>query len=89
MGFDLRSVFSVNSGVAKLVLVKFVTRQRTCAVLREKTKQAVNLSVHQDGGRSSTEILETLEAEASSLKSECHAIRNKYPEAASVVQVGT
>jgi hypothetical protein len=55
-------------------------------VLWEATKQAANLSVHQDAGRHRTGIPEIMEAKATSLKSQCHAITNKYPEAASVVQ---
>jgi hypothetical protein len=51
-----------------------------------KTNSVVNLSVHQDGGRPSTGIPEILDTEARTLKSEYHAIMNKYLEAASVVQ---
>jgi hypothetical protein len=54
-------------------------------VLCKPSKQAVNLSVHQDGGCSSNRILEILDTDTSQ-KSECHAITNKYPEAVSVVQ---
>jgi hypothetical protein len=41
-------VFTANSRVAKVVLVKFVVRPRLCAGLCETTKQEVNLSVHQN-----------------------------------------
>jgi hypothetical protein len=41
-----------------------------------KMNSAVNLRVHHDVGRPSTDIL----------KSKCYAIRNKYPKAASAVQ---
>jgi hypothetical protein len=48
---------------------------------------AVNLLVHQDGGRPSAWIPEILDTDAESLNSQCHAITNKYPEAGTVVQV--
>jgi hypothetical protein len=54
-----------NSHLAKVVSVKFAARPWVCAVLYETPKQAVNLSVHQDGGHPSTEILEILDKEAS------------------------
>jgi hypothetical protein len=84
--FILLSVFTPNSCLAKVVSVKFAARSRMCAVMCETTKQAVNLSVHQDGGRPSTGIPEILAQKLTLLKSECHASRNKYPQAASVVQ---
>jgi hypothetical protein len=46
---------------------------------------AVNLSVHQDGERLSTGILELLDTEVS-ITEICHAIMKKYPDATSVVQ---
>jgi hypothetical protein len=66
----------------KVVLVKFAAQLRVCTVLCETTKQAMNLSVHQDGGHPSTGFQKywTL------LKSQYHAITNKNPEAGSVVQ---
>jgi hypothetical protein len=78
--FILLSVFMVNYCLAKVVLVKFAIRPRLCAVLCETLKEAVNLSVHQDGRRPSAGISEIL-------KSQCHAITNKYPEAVYVVQM--
>jgi hypothetical protein len=48
----------------KVMLVKFVVRPQPCAALCETTKQAVDLRVHQDGGRPSTGIPEILEIEA-------------------------
>jgi hypothetical protein len=50
----------------------------------QNNKQAVNLSVHQDGGRPRIWIPEMLET--GNLKSQCHAITNKSPEAASALQ---
>jgi hypothetical protein len=49
-------------------------------------KKAVNLGVHQDGDRPSAGIPQTLTQKLASLKSECHAITNKHPEANSVLQ---
>jgi hypothetical protein len=46
----------------------------------------LNLSVHQDGGRPNTGIPEIWTQNLASLKSECHAIMSKHPEAASIVQ---
>jgi hypothetical protein len=54
-------VFTAISCLVKVVSVKFAAWLWLC----ETTKQAVNLSVHQDGGRPSTKILEILETEAS------------------------
>jgi hypothetical protein len=65
MDFTLHNVFTANSLLVKVVSVKFAARTRVCAVLCETSKQAVNLSVHQDGGRLSTGILEILDTEAS------------------------
>jgi hypothetical protein len=45
-----------NSHLPEVVWVKFVARPQVCAVLCETTKHAVNLSVHQDGGRPNTGI---------------------------------
>jgi hypothetical protein len=59
--FTLRSVFTANSRLAKAVSVKFAARPRLCAT----RKQAVNLSVHQDGGRPSNGILEIQGTEGS------------------------
>jgi hypothetical protein len=81
--FTLRSVFKANSHLVKVVSVKFATRMQ---LLCETTKQTVNLSVHQDGRCPRTRIKEILETKLSSLNSQCHAIRNKNPEAATVVQ---
>jgi hypothetical protein len=58
--FTLRSVFMANSRLAKLVSGKFVARPPECSVLCETAKQAVNLSVHQDGGCPRTGIPEIL-----------------------------
>jgi hypothetical protein len=65
MDFTLRSVFTANSRLAEVVLVKFAARPRVCAVLDETSEQAVDLSVHQDGGRPSTGIPEILDTETS------------------------
>jgi hypothetical protein len=46
----------------------------------------VNFRVHQDGGCPNTGIPKYWTKKLASLKSECRAIMNKYPEAASVVQ---
>jgi hypothetical protein len=54
-----------NSRLAKVVSVKFPSWPRVCAVLCESSKEAVNLSVHQDGGRPSTGIPEILDTEVS------------------------
>jgi hypothetical protein len=62
--FALDSVFTANSHLAKVVSVKFADRPRVCAVLYDTSKQAVNLSVHQDGGRPSTGIPEILKTVA-------------------------
>jgi hypothetical protein len=62
--FILRNVFTANSPLAGMS-VKFAGRPRLCAVLCETPKQAVNLKVHQDGGRPSTGIPEILDIEAS------------------------
>jgi hypothetical protein len=72
------------SCLAKVVSLKFAAWLWLCAVLC-KTKQAVNLSVHQDGGRPNTRILEILETEASitEIWISCY---HKYPEAAAVVK---
>jgi hypothetical protein len=56
--------FTANSRLAKVVSVNFADRQRVCAELCETPKQAANLSVHQDGGLSSTVIPEILATEA-------------------------
>jgi hypothetical protein len=47
MDFTLRSVFTAESHLAKVVSVKFAAQPRFCSVLCETTKQAVNLRVHQ------------------------------------------
>jgi hypothetical protein len=52
----------------------------------EKNKGTVNLSVHQDGRRSSTRYQKYCTLKLASPKFECHAIKNKYTEADSVVQ---
>jgi hypothetical protein len=49
--FILRSVFMANSSFVKVVSVKFSVWPWMCAVQCEIGKEAVNLSVHQDGGR--------------------------------------
>jgi hypothetical protein len=63
-GLYLRSVFTASSHLAKVVSVNFAARPRVCALLCETTK-ALNVIVHQDGGRSSTWIPEILDTEAS------------------------
>jgi hypothetical protein len=50
------------------------------------SKQAVNLSVHQDGGLPVPGFQKYWTQNLASLTSECHAIMNKYPEALSVLQ---
>jgi hypothetical protein len=64
MQITLRSVFTANSSLVNEVSVKFAAWTRVCSVLCETSKQAVNLSVHKDGGRPSTQILGILDAEA-------------------------
>jgi hypothetical protein len=61
----LRSLFTANYRLAKVVSVKFAVRPRLWAVLYETTKQAVNLSVHQDVGRPSTRIPQIVESRVS------------------------
>jgi hypothetical protein len=61
--FNLRSEFTANSRSLKMVLMKFTARPHLCAIMCEK-KQAVNLGVHQDGGRPRSRIPEILETEA-------------------------
>jgi hypothetical protein len=63
--FTLRSGFTANFDLAEVVWVKFAARPRVCAVVCETYKQAVNLSVHQDGGHPSTGNQEILDTEAS------------------------
>jgi hypothetical protein len=58
-------VLTAKYRLAKVVSVKFAARPRLGAVLCESSKQAVRLSVHQDGGRRSTGISEILDMEAS------------------------
>jgi hypothetical protein len=58
--FNLLSVFTANSRLAKVVSVKVSARQRVCALLCDTTKPPMNLNVHQDGERHRTGILETL-----------------------------
>jgi hypothetical protein len=72
--FTLRSVFTTNTRFAKVVSVKFAAWQRMCVVLCETSKQAVNLSVHQDDGHPSTGIPEILDTEASiaEISMSCH-----------------
>jgi hypothetical protein len=74
------------SRLAEVMSGKFASRPRVCAVLCETSKEAVNLSVHQDCGRRSTEFRKYRIEKLASLKSECHAITNTVPEAAPVVQ---
>jgi hypothetical protein len=57
-------VFTANSRLTKVVSVKFAARPLLCVVLCETTKQVVNLSVHQDGGRHRIWIPEILETGA-------------------------
>jgi hypothetical protein len=74
MHFSLLSVFMANSCLAKVVSVKFAAQPRLCAVLCKTTKQALNLSVYQDGGHPSSWIPETMEAEAiiAEISMSCH-----------------
>jgi hypothetical protein len=65
MDFTLRSVFTANSRLAEMVSEKFAAWPRVIAVLRETSKQAINFSVHEAGGRNSTGIKEILETEDS------------------------
>jgi hypothetical protein len=68
--FTLCSVFTANSRLAKVVTAKFAAWQRVCAALcvwgggAKTNKQALNLSVHQDGGRPSIWIPEILDTDA-------------------------
>jgi hypothetical protein len=64
MDFTLHNVFTANSCLAE-VLVKFAAQPQVCVMLCATTKQAVNLSVHQDGRRPSTGIPEILDTETS------------------------
>jgi hypothetical protein len=58
----LRSVFTANCHLAKVVSVKLADRPRLYAVLyNNKTRD--DLSVHQDGGRPSTGLPKILETE--------------------------
>jgi hypothetical protein len=66
--------------------VEFAAQPRLCAVLYKTTKQAVNLSVHEDGGRPRTGISEILETEAIITEISMPWHNEKYPEVASVVQ---
>jgi hypothetical protein len=59
---NLRSVFTGSSRLAEVVSAKFAARPRVCVVQCE-TKQAANLSVHQDGGRRGTGLPEIPETE--------------------------
>jgi hypothetical protein len=68
-------MFMANSRLANVVSVKFAAGPRLHAVIRETTKQVMNLSTHQDGGRPSPGIPEILGTE-----SEWYAITNKYPQ---------
>jgi hypothetical protein len=52
--FTLCTVFMANSYLVKEVLVKFAAWPQFYTVLCETTREAVNLNVHQDGGRRST-----------------------------------
>jgi hypothetical protein len=79
-------VFRANFHLAEVVSVKFATHQWLCAVLCDISKQAVNLSVHQGGVCPVPGLHKCWTQKPASLKSEYHAIMNKYPEAASVVQ---
>jgi hypothetical protein len=63
--FTLRSVFTANSRLAKVVPAKFMVQSRVCAVLCEISKQAANLSEHQDGGCPSAGISEIMNIETS------------------------
>jgi hypothetical protein len=51
--------------LAKVVSMTFAAWLWLCTVLCKTTKQAMNLSVHQEGRRPNTRILEILETEAS------------------------
>jgi hypothetical protein len=79
-------VFTASTCLAKVVLVKFTAQPWMCAILCAATKQAVNLSVHQDGRCVSTGIPRILAQKLALMKTEYHTIVNKYSEAASVVQ---
>jgi hypothetical protein len=58
-------VFMANSCLMNVVSVKFAAWPWVCAVLLETSKEAVNLSIHQDGGRPSSRIPGILDIEAS------------------------
>jgi hypothetical protein len=68
--FTLLNTFTVNSRLAQEMFVKFAAWPRLCAMLCKTSKQAVNFSVHQDGGRPSTWIPEILDKKQVSLKYE-------------------
>jgi hypothetical protein len=59
----LHSVIT-STAVCETASEKVAARPRSCAVLCETTKQAVNLCMHQDGGRHRTSIPEILESGA-------------------------
>jgi hypothetical protein len=54
---------TANSGLAKVVSVKFAARPQLCIVMCETTIQVINLSVHQVGGHPSTGFPEILDTE--------------------------
>jgi hypothetical protein len=74
MVITLCSVFTANSRLAKVISVKFASRPLLCPELCETTKQAVNLSGHEDGGRASNGIPELLETESgfAEISTSCH-----------------
>jgi hypothetical protein len=71
----------------EVVSVKFEACPQACAVLCDTSKQVANLNVHQDGRCPVLGLRKYWIQKLASLKSECHAITNKYPEAASIVQL--
>jgi hypothetical protein len=71
INFTISSVLTENSRLAKVVLEKFALAAGVRSAVRNN-KQAVELSVHQDGGRPST--------------SSIAEITNNYPASASAVQ---
>jgi hypothetical protein len=70
----LCSVFTANSRLATVVSVKFAAQTRVCTVLCKTPKQAVNLSVHQDGTHPSTGIREILDVKAASVVQQVYKV---------------
>jgi hypothetical protein len=85
--FALCSVFTATSRLAKVVSVKFVSRQRMCAVLWETLYKRWAWGCTKMADVPLPGFRKYWTHELVSLKSECHTITNKYPEGASVAQL--